>query len=251
MNKQELKKRIVIDKQSPVPFYYQFKQGLLSAIKDGYFSQSEKLPTEAEFTELFEISRPTVRQALQELINEGYIVRKKAKGTFLKDAGISSMFFRELQSFASEMAELGFKTKTEVIGCELVKRNYEDLASVFDEEDQEFLKLERLRSADDKKVVFCTSFLPAYLFPGELPDFTNESLYTILADSNHQVMRVERKFTAVNATKKLVEYLELQPREALLKVFTKAYDEHGKIVEYSVAYYTSITYFKMDLTKNK
>ena len=77
-----LRQHFCIAKNSPVPLYYQLKSAILELFENGYYKPGDKLPTEAEFCELLDISRPTIRQAFAELIHEGYITRQKAKGTF-------------------------------------------------------------------------------------------------------------------------------------------------------------------------
>ena len=86
---ERIAKQFTISKASPVPLYFQLKTQLVELLKQGIFQAGDKLPTEAEFCELLDISRPTVRQAFSELINEGYITRHKAKGTFRKLKGTS------------------------------------------------------------------------------------------------------------------------------------------------------------------
>ena len=70
---ERIAKQFTISKASPVPLYFQLKTQLVELLKQGIFQAGDKLPTEAEFCELLDISRPTVRQAFSELINEGYL----------------------------------------------------------------------------------------------------------------------------------------------------------------------------------
>ena len=70
-----------VDKGIPVPLYYQIKQGILQAIQEGALKVEDMIPTEAELCEICGISRPTIRQALGELVSEGYLYRLKGKGT--------------------------------------------------------------------------------------------------------------------------------------------------------------------------
>ena len=72
-----------IDKNSPLSYYYQLKQILIEMLDNRELEEDEKLPTEKELCERFNISRVTVRQALQELENEDYIYKIQGKGTFV------------------------------------------------------------------------------------------------------------------------------------------------------------------------
>ncbi|MEG1301833.1 MAG: GntR family transcriptional regulator, partial [Erysipelotrichaceae bacterium] len=77
------------------------------AIIQGILKPNDKLPTEEELCKTFSISRPVIRQAYSELINEGIITRYKGKGTFVKEREIKGAFFRELSNFQNEMIRLG------------------------------------------------------------------------------------------------------------------------------------------------
>ena len=72
-----------IDKNTPIPLYFQLKSLLLAEIEDGTYLADSLIPTEKELCDMFHISRTTVRQALAELVQEGYLYRVKSKGTFV------------------------------------------------------------------------------------------------------------------------------------------------------------------------
>lgn len=96
-----------IDKQAPIPLYYQLKQQILRHISEGTLQFGDLLPSEAEICEKLKISRPTVRQAMGDLTAEGYLTRQKGKGTFVARPKIQGGFFQKLQSFEEEMRQRG------------------------------------------------------------------------------------------------------------------------------------------------
>lgn len=73
----------MINKHSPLPIYYQLEQGIKEMIEKGQLQPGEMIPSEREWAEMYEISRMTVRQAINNLVNDGYLVRKRGKGTFV------------------------------------------------------------------------------------------------------------------------------------------------------------------------
>ena len=75
--------RYIIDKSLPLPLYYQLKQIIINSIDDNIYKEDEAIPTERELIEKYNVSRTTVRQALNELCTEGYLYRKKGVGTFV------------------------------------------------------------------------------------------------------------------------------------------------------------------------
>ena len=72
-----------IDKNLPLPLYYQLKQIIMNSIDEGIYQEDTAIPTEFELISKYDVSRTTVRQALNELVNEGYLYRKKGIGTFV------------------------------------------------------------------------------------------------------------------------------------------------------------------------
>ncbi len=75
----------MIDKSSPLPIYYQIEEQLKNKLKNGELKPNDSLPSEREFAERFEISRMTVRQAINNLVNDGYLYRQKGRGTFVSE----------------------------------------------------------------------------------------------------------------------------------------------------------------------
>lgn len=94
-----------LDKNIPVPLYYQLKTLLEEYIEKEHSSYEEPIPTEMEISEAFGISRPTVRQAINSLVVEGRLYRKKSKGTFVTRPKIHQNFLESIQSFNEEMEE--------------------------------------------------------------------------------------------------------------------------------------------------
>lgn len=74
-----------LDPQSIVPLYKQLKDLLLQEIKEGIYKANQKIPTELELSEKYQISRMTVRKALAELVEEGVLAKKQGKGTFVQE----------------------------------------------------------------------------------------------------------------------------------------------------------------------
>ena len=78
-----------LDKNVPVPLYFQLKTLILDEIKNGSYKSGELIPTENEISEMFDISRTTVRQAITELVHDGQLYRIKSKGTFVANPKVT------------------------------------------------------------------------------------------------------------------------------------------------------------------
>ena len=111
-----------------------------------------------EISEYFGISRPTVRQAINELVVEGYLYRVKAKGTFVSKPKITQDFLQTLDSFNNEMRKKGLVPSTKILEREIVKSD-EKVAKTLDlEPGTDVIKLTRLRFADDEPIVFVITY---------------------------------------------------------------------------------------------
>ena len=91
------------------------KESIKEAIQNGILKPGDKLPTEHEICNHFNLSRTVTRQAFYELMSEGYIVRYKSRGTFVNQQSKENVFFKEIISFNDEMKMYGFEPKTELI----------------------------------------------------------------------------------------------------------------------------------------
>ena len=88
-----------LDKTVPVPLYFQLKTLIAQEIADGSYPVGSLIPTENELSDMFGISRTTVRQAISELVQEGKLYRVKSKGTFVSKPKINQEFMNRLQSY--------------------------------------------------------------------------------------------------------------------------------------------------------
>ncbi len=90
-----------IDKNSPIPLYYQLKQIILAEVKAGSLKSNDRLPVEFDLCNMYGLSRTTVRQAISELVSEGYLYKEKNRGVFVAmprakvDSIYSTHYFNE------------------------------------------------------------------------------------------------------------------------------------------------------------
>lgn len=103
-----------IDKSVPVPLYYQLKEAILDEIRKGNYESGSMIPTEKNISDFFQISRTTVRQAITELVQEGWMYRVKSKGTFIAQKKIQQDFMQKLETYEEQMKRLGVVPKTEI-----------------------------------------------------------------------------------------------------------------------------------------
>ncbi|WLR51655.1 GntR family transcriptional regulator [Bacillus tianshenii] len=227
-----------INKESPLPLYYQLKELLKKEIDSGKLKPGEMIPSEREFVEMFEISRPTVRQAINELVNEGVLNRKKGLGTFVAKQKISQQFLENLTSFQHEMETKGLPYSTRVLGIKTIPSN-PTLEDVFGVTYPEYIYIERLRFVKDTPIVVVSTYIPKALAPGLIDeDLTNASLYQTLQDKyGLEISRATRIMEAVNVTNEDAKRLEVEVGSAIMYFKTTGFLTDDRAFEYTIARY--------------
>lgn len=242
-----------LDKTIPVPLYYQLKQFIVDDIQQGRLAVGESIKTELELCEQYNISRVTVRQALMELVSEGYLVRRKGKGTFVSKPKIEAKFFTKLQSFNDEIIQKGMKPSTKVLGVEILEGIEKINSKLNISPDTKLIKIKRLRFANDDPIVYLETYLPHNHYHEIIKeDYENNSLYSILRikyDTN--IVHVTRQIEAVNCNQEEAELLQIDYYDAICLVHTIGFDQNESPVEYSVARYRGdLNQFTVELYDN-
>ncbi|HLR36195.1 MAG TPA: GntR family transcriptional regulator [Tissierellales bacterium] len=160
-----------IDKQSRVPLYYQVMDIIIEMIEEGNLTENDILPSERELCNTFDISRTTVRQAIQELENNGYVYRVHGKGTFISSERFKQDLL-EFYSFTEEMKKADKTPSSEVLDFNIISCK-EKLAEKMNlNVGDQVYKFTRLRLADNMPMMLETSYVPCSRFP----DLTKEKL---------------------------------------------------------------------------
>lgn len=226
-----------IDKSIPIPLYFQLKEimlGYLETLDDG-----DVIPTEVELCEHFDISRPTVRQAISELVTEGQIVRRKGKGSFVSRQKIKQDFLLVLESFNEEMQEKGLNPETKLVSMKMRGASAR-AAEVFGiEAGEDLVFISRLRSTNNEPIVLVNTWLPADRFAPLLNfDLETESLYEVMErEFNCVLTNTKRYLEARLAGDFEAEKLDIDPGDPVQFIETIATEDDGRPVEFSLAYY--------------
>ena len=228
-----------LDKSVPIPLYFQLKTILLDAIKQGEYPVDSMIPTEKELSEMFKISRTTVRQAITEMVQEGWLYRIASKGTFVARLKIKQDFIKRLETFNDQISRTGRKPSTELLALrttEMPKQMRNDFGIA---ENSRFVYLYRRRFADDEPIVTVETYLPydrcAFVLSH---DFVKESLYNVLATSDKtRICRVTRILEAVGGNAQDMENLNIRRGKPILLSTTIGYNSADEPIEYSIARY--------------
>lgn len=227
-----------IIKNNPLPLYFQLKEIIKKDIKSGFLKPGDLILSERELIEYYNISRTPVRQAINELVNEGLLRREHGKGTFVAHQKIEQRFLEQLNSFHDEMMRKGLSFKTKVIQKQIVE-NDSCLREVFGTSVQKFFRIDRLRFINRDPSVIVTTYIPYSIAPNLFKEnFEIESLYNILQTKYEvNLCFAERVIESINVTIEDAEILGLEDLTAILLTRTTGYLEDNTPVEYSIGSY--------------
>lgn len=218
--------------------YDQIKDDLLSKIKDGTYPEGQTIPSELELAEMYGVSRPTIRQALQILVSDGYLEKRRRRGTVVTKPKVSQSFTMSISSFKDAMRLAGRLPKTKVLVFKRERANAEVEKRLELTRGQDVFKLVRLRYADNLPNVFVESYIPCTLYPGlDSFDFNESSLYAAMDTCGNPVMTARRRLEVIKADGAAAALLDVEAGDPLLLFHTVARDANGTAVEYSVATY--------------
>ena len=222
-----------ISRTSRVPLYYQLYQILRGEIRDGAWQPEDRLPPENELAEQYNLSRSTVRQAMDMLAGEGLILRRRGQGTIVAQPTIEQNLTRII-SFWEDMHQRGLAPGTKVLDRELVPAPDEVAAHLEVEPGEELARLVRLRLADGEPMSIEHSFLVHKYCPGVLKsNYANHSLRGVLADTyNINLVYARQTIKAVSASPSLAQELDLKPNDALLYMERITYSDLELPIEF-------------------
>ncbi len=225
----------MIDKNISKPLYIKIKEDLINKITEDKFKIDEKIPSENELTQLYDVSKITIRKSLYELVNEGYLYREQGKGTFVAKRKINRLL--NLMSFTEEMRSKGLECKSKVLNLEKVKDK--TIAKEMDILPTEsIIKVERLRLVDNNPIALQTSYIPESIVElGQIKKIYEEhSLYKILKGVNIYPHKAHEKYNAdVLNDKNLSEIMEMERGKPVFRVRRYTYTEDNLLFEYALS----------------
>ncbi len=224
-----------IDRTIPTPLYFQLKQILKDAIESNELKIGEAIPTEMELMECFGISRATVRQAVLQLVNEGYLRREKGKGTFVTQPPAKIPLMQSLRWFSAAMARKGIPHTTQVLDKAIISPPDRVMACLQVEADTPVFFLKRLRLLDGRPYLIDRHYIPHSLCRGiETKDLENVSLYqTLVEEYEFDLHHGWRDFQpAVPATSEEIDLLEIYPTTPILHVESTVFARDGTPLDY-------------------
>ena len=233
----------MIDKNYPLPMYFQLKELLREKIASGEWEPGDMVPSERELSEQYKISRMTARQALGELATEGLLRREQGRGTFVAEPKIEHGLTR-LTGFTEDMKARGLQPGARVIRLDLIAPPLLAMRALQITPEEKIVLLERLRLAGGEPIALETSHLHFNGVEKLLDeDFENNSLYHILSEK-YQITpaRAEQKIGADLCSRREQELLQIEEGAPVLRNKRITFDQWGRPFEYTESAYRADRY---------
>lgn len=230
---------VTINKYSNVPLYCQLKNLIVEKIEKGEFEADSIIPSEQDFCEQYDISRPTVRQAINELTASGRLYKLKGKGTFVS-AQKTYIHVKDYTGFTDSILDSKNLSEKNILFIETIDaQEHPKLSEIFGAKADgrnEFAAITYTNKLSNDLVSLSVSYIPLSLFPEICDDIqSNKDVlrgkYPLIPNSSKSMLDI------ISTDQRDAAYLQLQPGQPLIRINNVLYSKSGQPVEYIVTKY--------------
>lgn len=224
-----------LDRTGPIPLYYQVEQRIEKAILDGDLPAGARLENEVALGERLNLSRPTIRRAIQDLVDKGLLVRRRGIGTQVVHGRVTRSV--ELTSLFDDLAKGDKKPTTTLLSYSADRANDTVADRLGVPLGSPVLHIKRLRIADGVPVAVLENWLPEQFLDITEDDLLGLGLYEILRSRGITIRVAKQKIGARTANSAESGFLDIDRGTALLTMERAAFDNSGVGIEYGSHYY--------------
>lgn len=229
-----------VDRTSPVPLYFQLAQQLEAAVEQGRLAPGTLLGNEVDLAARLGLSRPTVRQAIQSLVDKGLMVRRRGVGTQVVHSKVRRTL--ELSSLYDDLEAAGRRPATSVLRNTVEPATAEVAAVLGVAEGSEVHLVERLRSAHGEPIALLRNHLPPGLLPLLTEELESTGLYRLMRASGVTLHSARQTIGAHAADDRQARVLVEPVGAPLLTMERTTYDDTGRVVEFGSHVYRAERY---------
>lgn len=229
-----------VDRTSPVPLYFQLSQQMEAAIRSGHLKPGEMIETEMQLAARHGLSRPTVRHAIQDLVNKGLLFRRRGVGTHVVNSPLRRSV--ELTSLYEDLVRAGREPTTQVLVLKRILVEGEVPEALNLGSKAHVTYVERLRMVDGEPLSLMRNWLPEGQFQPKRSALEENGLYELLRSQGIHVTMANQQIRATAATAEESRILHVKKGSPLLNMRRIALNEEGQPVELSNHVYRSDTY---------
>lgn len=218
------------------PLYLQIKSILKERILYGVYPLGTNIPSEPQLEQEFEVSKITVRGAIQELVQEGLLEKGSGKGTkVIRNKAASK--WSKWKHFTEILVEDGHRIRKEWLSATMVWT--EEGSEAYQLFGERCMKLERVYYLGDAPYIYYDHYVILAGKEWELSDVRESSLYELLEEQGISPEKLRDEFAVSIPPDKVKEILCLSEATPVLKRSRYSRDAHGQVVEYSIGYYNT------------
>ncbi|MFE1586925.1 myo-inositol degradation transcriptional regulator [Streptomyces sp. NPDC059402] len=229
-----------VDRSSPVPLYFQLAQQLEASIEHGALTPGSLLGNEIELAARLGLSRPTVRQAIQSLVDKGLLVRRRGVGTQVVHSKVRRPL--ELSSLFDDLEAAGQRPATKVLVNTVVPAAAEVAAALGVAEQSDVHRVERLRLTHGEPMAYMCNYLPPGLLDLDTGQLEATGLYRLMRAAGITLHSARQTIGARAATDGEAERLGEDAGAPLLTMERTTFDDTGRAVEFGTHTYRPSRY---------
>ncbi|QNA87345.1 GntR family transcriptional regulator [Massilia sp. Dwa41.01b] len=227
-----------VDANDNSPLYMQLARKLTQDVREGRYQADQALPSERTLSEQQGVSRVTARKAIDQLVEQGLVVRRRGSGNYI--APRIEQPLSNLSSFSEQLQQRGYTPNSHWLKREVAAADPDEQLALGLSPGARVARLARLRLVDEVVMAYETSVIPASVLPR--PQEVAHSLYAYLDGSGQMPVRALQHIRAMNASKELAARLGVPEGQAVLFITRVGYLESGVAVELTHSYCRSDYY---------
>ncbi len=223
------------------PRYVQLRRRLQEGVDTGVLPPGSSLPSERELVEITDLSRVTIRKAIQELVQEGVIEQRQGSGSFIRQRlPRVEQSLTHLTSFTEDMASRDMQTTSKWLERGVFEPSAEEVNALNLSEGEQISRIYRLREADGRPLALERAALPLDILPNPIEVTT--SLYEVLDDLGHRPVRAVQKISALNLAAREADLLAVPEGAAGLNIERISFLKNGRVAELTRSLYRGDAY---------
>jgi len=230
-----------LDRSSPVPLYFQVSRQIEAAIEAGQLGPGDRLENEISLADRWGLSRPTMRRAIQELVDKGLLVRRRGIGTQVVHGPVKRPM--DLTSLFDDLARSDQRPGTQVLARDVVPAAAAVAERLGLAAGSQVLHIERLRTARAEPLAVMRNWLPADLAPVLTAEaLESRGLYELMRGTGVHLRIATQRIGARRATAAEGRLLAVRKGAPLLTMERVTYDGSGRAVELGSHAYNAEAY---------
>lgn len=222
--------------------YSQLARSISQAIHEGLLQDGDYLLPQRELAEVLDISRVTVRKAIQLLVDEGLLSQKQGSGTIVTSGGKQSIHknLSVLNSFTEDMRSRGMEPSSEWVAKDIVRASPKEAMALNLSPSAQVCRFTRVRFASDTPMAYEIATVPATIINNV--DDVKSSLYEALETRNARPTRALQTMTAKNADKIVASFLKIAESDAVLYIERQGFNDSNTPIEFTRSWYRGDIY---------